>query len=70
MNKYTEIFNFTIIGGGAAGLYLANKLKENEKVALIESGSKNNYTENKNHNYFMSKNSSHKISINHYDYIN
>ena len=66
MNKYTDIFNFAIIGGGAAGLYLANKLKENEKVALIESGSKNKYTENKNHNYFMSKNSLHKISINHF----
>ena len=45
MNKNINIFNFTIIGAGAAGLYLANKLKDKEKVALIESGSKNKYTE-------------------------
>ena len=70
MNKSNKLFKLAIIGGGAAGLYLANKLREKENIILIESGGIYKYTKNNpNHNYFISKKSSHKIKIDHFSGI-
>ena len=45
MNKKEEkVYELAIIGGGAAGLYLANKLNYKYNLILIESGQNNKFT--------------------------
>lgn len=57
-----KIYNFAIIGGGAAGLFLANKLKDKNDIILIESGQENSYEKNNdNFNYQMKKNEFYKL---------
>ena len=67
MNSKTEkVFDIAIIGGGAAGLYLANKLKNKDNLILIESGKINKFNRNnKNHKYIMPKSSKHKLNTDH-----
>ncbi len=58
-----RIFKIAIIGGGAAGLYIADKLKNKDDLVLIESGDINKYRkDNKNHKFRMSKKSSHILN--------
>ncbi len=57
-----KIYEIAIIGGGAAGLYLADKLDNKENSILIESGPKEKfYKENKYHRFLMPKNLKHKL---------
>ena len=37
MNKSNKLFKLAIIGGGAAGLYLANKLREKDLAFIVKS---------------------------------
>ena len=58
-----KIFKFAIIGGGAAGLYIASKLKSKSDLIIIESGDKNKYSkDNINHKFEVLKNSSHNLN--------
>ena len=58
-----KIFKFAIIGGGAAGLYIASKLKNKSDLIIIESGDKNKYSkDNINHKFEVLKNSSHNLN--------
>ena len=38
-----KIFKIAIIGGGAAGLYIADKLENKSDLIIIESGDRNKY---------------------------
>ena len=63
MNSSSQkVYDIAIVGGGAAGLYLANKLYEKNNLIIIESGQKNKFKKNnKNHEFLMPKNSKHKL---------
>ena len=41
--KEEKVYEIAIIGGGAAGLYLANKLNNTKDLILIESGHINKF---------------------------
>ena len=61
--KEEKAYDIAIIGGGAAGLYLANKLNNKNNIILIESGQNNKFNRNnKNHRFIMHKNLKHKLS--------
>ena len=38
--KQPKIYKYAIIGGGTAGLFLANKFKKDKNLIVIESGPK------------------------------
>jgi len=64
--KVEKIYEIAIIGGGAAGLYLADKLKNKDNLILIESGRNNKFSRNnKNHKFIMHKNLKHKLTTDH-----
>ena len=61
-SKEEKVYNVAIIGGGAAGLYLANKLNDKNNLILIESGNNNKFNRNKkNHKFIMHENSKNKL---------
>ncbi len=64
MNKQNQkIYEIAIIGGGAAGLYLANKFKDKENLTLIESGPKDKFhKKNKNHRFIIPSNLKHRLN--------
>ena len=58
-----KIFKIAIIGAGAAGLYIADKLENKSDLIIIESGDKNKYQkDNINHKFQMSKESTHILN--------
>ena len=58
-----KIFKIAIIGGGAAGLYIADKLENKSDLIIIESGDRNKYQkDNINHKFQMSKKSPHILN--------
>ena len=64
MNKKEgKVYELAIIGGGAAGLYLANKLNNTKDLILIENGHINKFNRNnKNLKFIMNKNTKHKLN--------
>tara|TARA_A100001035_G_scaffold84975_1_gene65955 strand:+ start:209 stop:1615 length:1407 start_codon:yes stop_codon:yes gene_type:complete len=61
--KEKKVYEIAIIGGGAAGLYLANKLNNKKDLILIESGPSNKFNRNnRNHKFIMHKNTKHKLN--------
>lgn len=60
--KQPKIYKYAIIGGGTAGLFLANKLKKDKNLIVIESGPKKTYEKNHNNfKYKMKKNDFYKL---------
>ena len=58
-----KIFKIAIIGAGAAGLYIADKLENKSDLIIIESGDKNKYKKDYiNHKFQMSKESTHILN--------
>ena len=58
-----KVYEIAIIGGGAAGLYLANKLNNKKDLIIIESGHSNKFNRNnRNHKFIMHKNTKHKLN--------
>jgi len=61
--KEEKVYDIAIIGGGAAGLYLANKLSNKKNLILIESGDNKKFSRNnQNHKFIMHKNSKNKLN--------
>ena len=61
--KEEKVYEIAIIGGGASGLYLANKLNNKKDLILIESGHINKFNRNnKNLKFIMHKNTKHKLN--------
>ena len=60
--KQPKIYKYAIIGGGTAGLFLANKFKKDKNLIVIESGPKKTYEKNHNNfKYKMIKNNFYKL---------